>query len=948
MARRASAETTREEAVNVLLAEVLRERGLSARAERRSRSGIPDVRVALHGKDSVILDCKWDGSETSLRAQLDERLSGFPDALGVIGVLYPERLRRADDTSGALEGAQDLRWWIHGSGGQRHPDSRVRTGSAAELADHLRNLPLEIEGFDRVDAAAKRIGWAVEQAAGAVTGNARIARRIADLIASTDRENDRAAALRIGCLVLFNALAFQDRLAAVNEDVATVDEARSDGLAGLSAAWRAIREDIDYVPVFELAGEILDVLADAPEDTADAALAPLVEAVNDTRRLEGHDLSGRLFHTLLTDAKFTGAYYTSVPAATLLARLVFHEWPPRVDWRDHEFPASLSVADLACGTGTLLMAVASEAERRHAEAGGQHAAALHKAMVEQALHGYDVQLSAVHFAATSLAMLNPDIQFDRMNLYVMPLGIEGETTSLGSLDFLGQDEAAVQYALSMDAAGLSTRGAERVTGEGASGAAEGVTAKLPELDLAIMNPPFTRSVGGNLLFGSLPPTERRQLQTELSRRLKEGRWTFQQRLASSTPGLAAAFVATAAPKLRRGEGRLALVLPSTVCTGPSWERTRGLIEREFTLDMVVASHDPERWNFSDSTSLSEVLLIATLRREARQRPDDDDRTAFVNLWENPDGVLDAHRAARAVTATTPASIEDDGAALLEVDGRHIGEALSMPTAKLAGKQWSGMQFARADLVRSALSLLDGEVRIPGAQQTASVPLCRLDELGTVGPDRRRLVDGFERTQSVTAYPMVEGHDSEQRKSLTCEPDSWLSPLARPKGGQKPGYGAHLWQQAGRLLIAERLRLDTARITAMLSGEPVLSNVWWPVRVEDAPAGKALAAWLNSSLGLLALLTQRTSTEGSWVAVKKADLETLPVLDPRRLDPAQMQALSDLFDELAEAEFERLPAMAHDPARAALDAGVSRILGLPDLATLRTLLASEPVVSNRRL
>ena len=56
-------------------------------------------------------------------------------------------------------------------------------------------------------------------------------------------------------------------------------------------------------------------------------------------------------------------------------------------------------------------------------------------MVEQALHGYDVQLSAVHFAATSLAMLNPDIQFDRMNLYVMPLGSEGSNLSLGSLDF---------------------------------------------------------------------------------------------------------------------------------------------------------------------------------------------------------------------------------------------------------------------------------------------------------------------------------------------------------------------------------------------------------------------------------------------------------------------------------------------------------------------------------
>ena len=45
----------------------------------------------------------------------------------------------------------------------------------------------------------------------------------------------------------------------------------------------------------------------------------LIQAVEDTRRLEGHDLSGRLFHTLLTDAKFTGAYYTSVPAATMLS-----------------------------------------------------------------------------------------------------------------------------------------------------------------------------------------------------------------------------------------------------------------------------------------------------------------------------------------------------------------------------------------------------------------------------------------------------------------------------------------------------------------------------------------------------------------------------------------------------------------------------------------------------
>ena len=52
--------------------------------------------------------------------------------------------------------------------------------------------------------------------------------------------------------------------------------------------------------------------------------------------------------------------------------------------------------------------------------------------------------------------------------------------------------------------------------------------------------------------------------------------------------------------------------------------------------------------------------------------------------------------------------------------------------------------------------------------------------------------------------------------------------------------------------------------------------------------------------------------------------------------------------MSEAEFERLPSMADCPARKYLDDGISEILDLPDLSNLRHLLASEPVVSNRRL
>ena len=364
--------------------------------------------------------------------------------------------------------------------------------------------------------------------------------------------------------------------------------------------------------------------------------------------------------------------------------------------------------------------------------------------------------------------------------------------------------------------------------------------------------------------------------------------------------------------------------------------------------MVIVSHDPDRWNFSDSTDLSEALLIAT-RRPPGNGSEGEHRTTFVSLWQNPDGVLDAHRTAQAIADTVPANLEAAGAALVEVDGRHVGELVSIPESKLIGGKWAGVQFARADLTRSALRLLDdGEVWVPGESAVGRILLCPLAKLGDVGPDRRRLVDGFERTAAQTAYPMVEGHDTEQRKSLVCTPDTYLSPLVTPRGGQRTGYGEHLWRQAGRLLISERLWLETTRVIAMRSDTRVLSNVWWPVKVDEVSHEKALAVWFNSSLGLLTILAQRTSTRGGWVAMKKADLEQLPVLDVRAISPEQLQALSQLFDDVAEEEFERLPAMSECAARRRLDDGLSEILGLPNLDGLRRLLASEPVVSNRRL
>ena len=451
-----------------------------------------------------------------------------------------------------------------------------------------------------------------------------------------------------------------------------------------------------------------------------------------------------------------------------------------------------------------------------------------------------------------------------------------------------------------------------------------------------MNPPFTRS---DLLFGSLSSSERQRIQTEIRDRLKSHN-------ASAVAGVGAAFVAAVTPKIRAGDGRLALVLPLTVCTGRSWQQTRALIERDFRLDMVIASHDPQRWNFSDSTDLSEALLIATKRAEGDTG---ESRTTYVNLWENPDNVLDAGRLADVISTTTPANLEASGASLLSLDGRHIGEAMLTSTSETPGAQWRGIQFARLDLLRSMVRLIDdAEVKVPGQRTPVSSPLCPLGDIATIGPDRRRLIDGFEETDTPTAYPMIKGHDTDVRTTMACTSNAYLSPLANPKGGQSPGYGDHLWTMAGRVLVAERLWLPTTRTLAARAPEPVLSNVFWEVQVPDEQLEPALVLWLNSSMGVLTFLATRTTTRGGWSALKKAELAEMPVLDARELSDRQLERLGALFEELAEETLLPLPEMGDCAVRARLDAGLAEVLGLPDLAPLRRMLASEPVVSNRRL
>jgi len=340
--------------------------------------------------------------------------------------------------------------------------------------------------------------------------------------------------LRIASLTLVNAMIFQQVLAEQDERIKSLNRAveGKNVAESLFKTWNAILE-IDYVPIFTTAKDIIRELVGVPN--ADAALKCLAEAalrITGRRAALRHDLMGRIYHRLLGDAKFFGAFYTTVPAATLLLKLTLEPAEFEIDWSRLDEIAKLRVADLACGTGTLLKATLQTIVENHVRARAEKGQfpdlkAVHKLLVEKVLWGLDVVPFAIHLAGSALALHEPDVEFGVMNLSTLPVG--GQQTRLGSLDLLTGQEVSVQATLFGAAAAPS-----RVSGKG--DVKDRI--ELPKLSLCVMNPPFTRSVGGNLLFGHAPAKERARMQAALKKVVaREGV------PANITAGLGSVFVA---------------------------------------------------------------------------------------------------------------------------------------------------------------------------------------------------------------------------------------------------------------------------------------------------------------------------------------------------------------------------------------------------------------------
>lgn len=933
----------REEVVNTLLAILISRLGVTADAETIHVHGRhrPDVLFELRGL-RVIIEGKFADHPNAEEVVLEDARKRVRSGLSHIAVaaVYPPELRTTPTTKVEEVLARSaLRYRIVA---ETH-ESDWFEGNPIGLMDALRRAQEALTKDDIVDETAKSLSIKLSGVAKLWMGQAGACDRLSQIlgiIAPKTEEPEKAAtrretAAKVSALVLANAFIFQEQLAATDGRVTPLRklDKEKDLTGAVCKHWTWVWENINYVPIFQIGERILSELPISPNSTiAVRALLTEAQVICSQQAALRHDLMGRIYHWLLHHAKYLGTYYTATSSATLLLKLVF-ALPWKQDLGDPVQLVDFKVADLACGTGTLLMATAQALSDTYIRLRASSDRSLsptdlqtlHRALMENVLHGYDVLPSAVHLTASTLAMLAPEVAFVGMNLFVMPLGKDHGLARLGSLDFIDSGEIKTQMSLDYSQA--------EIVRTAASGSCAS-KAVLPKLDLCVMNPPFVRSVYGNLLFGSLPD-ERDDMQKELSRRTRELG-------ISATAGLGAVFVSLADKHIKVG-GRIAFVLPIAIATGEAWAATRKLIAGRYHLEIVITSHDAERSNFSENTALSEILFIAR-RRAPKEKPGG---TAYVNLWRNPRSIHEAlDLATRIEAAHKSISGKAEETKVIQSKAKILGEVTCLP-APLSEENWTGALFAQSYLMHVHWSLnTKGVLRLPESRKAHKLKLCRLDELGTLGYDARDIFDAFgvDKTAAQwSPYPGFWNHDAKKVRTIAQKPNATLLARTEPLPGRKLKSAEAVWEKSGTILLVSRLRTNTHRVIATGFQKRVLGNTWWSL--DDSSLSKdqrkALLVWLNSTLSILSYFGRRAITQGAWMQMKKPAWASMPVLDVRALSKIALSKLAPAYDRLAVENLQPIANLDTDPVRQEIDDTLCKVMGLPNLASVRELLAREP-------
>ena len=895
------------------------------------------------------------GVEGDACARLGQAFRGSDDTVEqTIAVLLPDELR-----TGPLEkriGAGQFRYCVF-SGTPEAPARWPGQGWIAGDSDDLATCVEHAAMSERQVARGTEILERAVQAAAIRLERLSVRRRsnTFDILAGALHQEAGVQTTRMAMAIIANALTFHRSIAGSHGIKPLEDLMLDESLPYLSkrrlcATWGYILHHVNYWPIFRIASDLLRPMPGPEADVVLEVLYDATERLDKIGALGTHDLPGQMFQRLIVDRKFLATFYTLPVSATLLAELSV----PRLNarWSDPSSVTRLRLADLACGTGTLLSAAYQSVRRQHRLAGGDDQD-LHPGMMESALVAADIMPAATHLTASILSGAHPSVPFGGTRIVTMPYGEQpaesGRPLATGSLDLL-EDEMARS---------LFGTGQEQVRGESKTVGTTSYSVPFPHEsgDLLIMNPPFTRPTNHQSTTIPVPSfagfNTSEDEQRAMSKRLGRLRSALVMPAGHGNAGLASNFIDLAHVKTKPG-GVVALVLPASFVQGAAWQGARDLLER-FYEDLVVvsiaASGNTGR-AFSADTGMAEVLVVATKRpgadvSGAPGAPRED--ALFVNLMRRPRSLAEASVLARTIRGLPQAKRsgriclgdQDDAGTFVRATLRHGGCASVREPA----------------LAEAMLGLEAGELRLPRLGSGFGLPVTTLGKTGNRGKLHRDIAgkhsDGTPRgpfdilnARAAPLYPVLWSHDAKRERCLVVAPNR--------EGAVREGcreQAADLWQAtASRLHFNLDFQINSQSLTACLTpGKSIGGRAWPNFVAKNKGWEKPVALWANSTLGLISFWWLGSRQQQGRAVVTISRLPDLLVLDPGRLSAVQIGAARAAFNRFQDEPMLPANEAYRDPVRQDLDRVLLvDVLGLspemlPSLEALRNAWCAEPTV-----
>jgi len=690
---------------------------------------------------------------------------------------------------------------------------------------------------------------------------------------------------RAAAFLVVNQLLFYRLLSKESNDYPDINEDLIRSPSDLLVYFAKVLEK-DYAVIFGF-----DVVSKIPAEAMEHLRSAIVTIKALTPITLPHDIVGRIFHDLIPFdlRKSVAAFYTNNEAAEMLAALAINN-------------QNDTVADFACGSGTLLVA-AYHMKQQLLAVNGHFSEEDHSRFLQSEITGIDIMPFAAHLAAVNLSLQAPLYETEKVRIAVWDSTDLKPNKSIPALS-AELTEAYKKPRLEMFY-GLEPKPQKYLRKGGISLGKEGkAEVPLSYVDVTIMNPPFTRQE-------RLPETYKEKL----AARFKDYSSYFSTQL-----GLHGYFILLSDRFVKRG-GRIAFVLPATTLRLRSFEGIKRLISEKYWLKYLVVNGS--RSAFSESTQFREILLVL---EKGKVKGD----TIVATINSMPANREDAMRFADYIKSAENNefvnTLKDSQVNVLGNINIYLGDAQSKVESVFSeiiqstdwlkplndfleenhARTYSGIHMWKGDKVYATkMFILDSEERalkqqdewyLESESEDYIMAKNRINGLLVEVP-RRNLLRALRRFSGNGMINITQELDYLVKNEFV-ELNHFITDVGK---ADLVKWEKDITSKQTNLALVGRFNISapgTKSLAFFSETSFTPSQMFWLVKGLPEENAKILALFWNSTINIIQILLKKKETQGGFIQILAYSLKDFLILDPTSLPQETRTKLIQCFDEVS--------------------------------------------------